>query len=409
VRRASEELCAELEVEDLVVQSMADASPLKWHLGHCSWALEHFVLRPHGSSFRADDEAFDTIFNSYYDSIGPQFERPRRGVLSRPTVEEVMRYRAQVDRAIQELVGTLDGEDLARCAAALQLAMHHEQQHQELMLMDIKHAFARSPLRPAYRDDAASSLEPAGHDADEFVDVAGGLVEIGAGLDGFSYDNERARHIVFLSDFRLATSLVTNADFLAFMGDGGYRRPELWLADGWATAQARGWEAPEYWQRRDDGSWLHMTLGGMRPVVGDWPVVHLSYYEADAYARWAECRLPTELEWEHAATYLGGEREPGTLLEDGSLHPVGKGASGRLRHMIGEVWEWTSSAYLPYPGFAPLPGSLGEYNGKFMSGQMVLRGGSCVTPRAHIRSTYRNFFPPDKRWQFGGMRLARNE
>jgi ergothioneine biosynthesis protein EgtB len=399
VRAATEALCAPLSAEDCAVQSMPDASPVKWHLGHTSWFFETLVLEglPGHAPFHP---AFRALFNSYYQSVGEPHPRPERGVLSRPSLEEVRAYRRHVDARILRL---LDGGAPANALDVVELGLHHEQQHQELILTDLKHAFSRNPLRPAYRERAP---EPAGRAGPlRWHGFEAGLREIGHAGAGFAFDNERPRHRVFVEAFEIASRPVTHAEYLDFVRDGGYVRPELWLSDGFAAVAARGWRAPLYWEERD-GEWSAFTLGGMAPLRGDEPVCHVSHYEADAYARWAGARLPTEAEWECAAE---GAPIEGGFVESGRLHPAPSPPAGRRpAALFGDVWEWTASAYAPYPGFRPLTGSLGEYNGKFMSNQIVLRGGSCATPRSHVRASYRNFFPPDARWQFSGIRLARS-
>ncbi len=374
VRARTVSLGAPLSAEDAQLQSMPDASPVKWHLAHTTWFFETFVLAPLGIAPVAADYAF--LFNSYYEAAGPRAQRERRGLVSRPSLAEVVAYRAEVDRRVLHAIVEGRAE-----ATVVELGLHHEQQHQELILTDIKHALGTQPTRPAYRSDlvrapsVATPLTYATHD--------GGIVEVGAGPDGFAFDNERPRHRVFLEPFELASRCASNAEVLAFIADGGYRRPELWLSDGWAIVQREGWTAPLYWQ----GETLY-ELAGVRAIDPAEPACHLSFYEADALARWAGCRLPTEAEWEHAGIFAPN-------LDDDRLHP-------------GDVWQWTQSAYGPYPGFTPLGGALGEYNGKFMSGQVVLRGGSCFTPRDHARASYRNFFPPHARWQMTGARFARD-
>ena len=405
VRRRTVALCEPLEPDDFAVQSMPNASPTKWHLGHTSWFFETFLLGPKRHGYEPRVEYWE-VFNSYYNGAGAYFDRPRRGILSRPTLADVWAYRRQVDAAMQDWLGGADEGDLEEIAPLVTVGLHHEQQHQELLLTDLKHAFAQNPLRPAYRSDppkeAAAPPDPG------FVEDQGGLVQMGHHGSGFAYDNESPSHQALVPPFRLAKALVTNSQYLAFMADGGYARAELWLADGWNTIGEQNWRAPLYWEPTDDGGWQIMTLYGRRPMDEHAPVSHVSHYEADAYARWCGKRLPTEAEWEHAARTFGSDGPRGHLLEDGVVHPTGRAApkGPAPAHLIGEVWEWTSSAYLPYPGFQPLPGVVGEYNGKFMSSQMVLRGGSCATATDHIRPSYRNFFQPDKRWQFSGMRLA---
>jgi ergothioneine biosynthesis protein EgtB len=396
VRGLSESLCRPLEVEDYVVQSMPDASPPRWHLAHTTWFFETFVLAPHAAGFRPFHPAYNFLFNSYYNAVGERWARADRGLLSRPTVREVYAYRHATDEHVLRLLDTAGEAAFHAFADTLELGLHHEQQHQELLLTDLKHAFALNPLRPAYRqapplpDGGAAPLTWAGHPA--------GVRWVGHDGPGFAFDNETPRHRVFVEAFRMAARPVTAGEFLAFVEDGGYRRPELWLSDGWNARTACGWEAPLYWERRDN-CWFLMTLHGPRALGRDEPACHVSYYEADAYARWAGARLPTEAEWETAAGLPTAEDN---FLDSGRLHPAA-GVSGQF---FGDVWEWTASPYVAYPGYRPPAGALGEYNGKFMCNQLVLRGGSCVTPRSHIRPTYRNFFPPDARWQFSGVRLA---
>ena len=411
VRATTERLRAPLTAEDCQAQSMDDASPTKWHLAHTSWFFETFVLEQHGRGYRPFHPEFRVLFNSYYQQVGPQHPRPQRGLLTRPSLDQVLSYRAYVDRHVLNLLAAGDN-GAARLAPVIELGLHHEQQHQELILTDAKHLLALNPLRPTYRTSGPGNPH---HSADAASDSAarplrwqsfvGGLREIGADGRGFAFDNERPRHPVMLAPFALATRLVTNGDFLSFIEDGGYERPELWLSDGWNAVQSRGWRTPLYWQRRE-GAWWVFTLGGLRRLVADEPLCHVSFYEADAYATWAGARLPSEAEWEVAAASAPVE---GNLLDADLLHPVPAAASGTLEQLFGDVWEWTRSAYGAYPGYRPPAGALGEYNGKFMCNQLVLRGGSCATPATHIRATYRNFFPPDARWQFSGLRLARDE
>ena len=395
-RRATERLCEPLAVEDYVVQAMPDASPAKWHLAHVTWFFETFVLR-HAPEYRPLDERYAVLFNSYYNGVGPQFERIARGTLSRPTVAEVIAYRAHVDKAMTAVLERADR--LGDLAAVVELGLHHEQQHQELLVTDLKYNLGANPLRPAYHRRSRPRRAAPAH---SLVAIDGGVIEIGDAGRDFAFDNERPRHRVALAPYELGSRLVTNAEYLQFVDAGGYRQPDLWLSDGWRTVRERGWQAPLYWEAVD-GRWHTFTLGGEGPLELDAPVVHVSYYEADAYARWRRARLPTEAEWEHAAT----GRALGHLLDDDPDDPRPTSGAG-LSQLFGDAWEWTASAYLPYPGFRPLTGALGEYNGKFMVNQMVLRGGSCATPRSHIRASYRNFFPPDARWQFSGIRLARD-
>ncbi len=403
VRRFTERLCEPLEIEDFVIQTAVETSPPRWHLAHVSWFFETFLLRPFLPGYRVFHERFEYLFNSYYEQTGTGFwPRPERGLLSRPTVAEVYDYRRHVDSGIVALIERCAAGDWPTVAARLETGLNHEQQHQELLVTDIKRNFAHNPLRPAYRSDlpAAPIADPG---PVRFIPIEGGLVEIGAGPEGFAWDNEHPRHRVYLAPFALADRPVTNGEFLAFVEDGGYGNPALWLSDGWAAVQSHGWDAPLYWERTADG-WQTMTLGGLRPLNPAEPVCHVSYYEADAFATWAGRRLPTEAEWEHAAASLPVE---GNFVDDGWLHPrPAPGADGGLRQLFGDVWEWTGSAYLPYPGYRPPAGALGEYNGKFMCSQMVLRGGSCASSRDHCRASYRNFFYPQERWQFMGFRLA---
>ena len=404
VRAATVAACEPLTAEDMGAQSMPDASPAKWHLAHTSWFFETFVLSD--AAFGNDkphNDAFKYLFNSYYDAVGDRHPRPKRGLLTRPTAEDVLRYRVHVDTAMSERWPGLRAADQDRLAPLVQLGLNHEQQHVELILTDIKHAFAQNPLRPTYR-----SLSESPRDAVapiQWVEFDAGVRRIGHAGSGFAFDNEGPAHRVFLEPFAIASRLVTCGEFLAFIEDGGYDCPDLWLSDGWAARGLYNWEAPLYWERNQD-QWSVFTLGGMRPLMETEPVCHVSFYEADAFARWAQARLPTEAEFEVAC---GESPVAGNLLESDRLHPAPLTEPGApIAQMYGDVWEWTQSPYVPYPGYRPLEGALGEYNGKFMCNQMVLRGGSCVTPQTHIRATYRNFFPPEARWQFSGLRLARS-
>jgi ergothioneine biosynthesis protein EgtB len=402
VRRRTLELAAPLSPEDALVQSMPDASPAKWHLAHTSWFFEAFVLPRVEQAFRPFHEAYAYLFNSYYEAVGPRQPRPQRGLLSRPPLDEVLRYRANVD---ERLAGAFAGRPADELLDVVEVGIAHEEQHQELLLTDVKHAFFSNPLRPAYAPEALPARPPVTAAPPlSFVERTGGTVEIGAPAQGFAFDNERPRHRALLEPYALASRPVTNGEWLAFMDDGGYRRPELWLSDGFAAVQRQGWRAPLYWELGDRDAWRVFTLAGPRPLDAAEPVAHVSYFEADAYARWTGTRLPTEAEWESTAA---GAREDGTFADDGRCHPAPASAGPGLRQLLGDVWEWTASAYAPYPGFRPLTGALGEYNGKFMVSQLTLRGGSCATPRGHVRPTYRNFFYPDARWQFTGVRLAR--
>lgn len=400
-RALTEEIAAPLSPEDQTVQSMPDVSPTKWHRAHTTWFFETFVLGRFDSGHVPVDPLYRELFNSYYVGVGPQFTRADRGLLSRPSCDEVGEYRSVVDDAVQRLFGSHGGEDPA-LSEIVELGVHHEQQHQELMLMDIKHVLSLNPLRPAYRPAGAVASTPVGPIG--WVDFDAGVVEVGAGADAFCFDNELPRHVAHTYPFALADRLVTASEWAAFVANGGYARPELWLSDGWYTVQREGWVAPLYWLS-DGDAWLVHTLAGTRPIVDDEPVAHVSYYEADAYARWAGKRLPTEVEWEHAAVTADAAGHRPFSVD--RLHPSAAGSTaGGLRQMFGECWQWAASSYLPYPGFVPAPGAVGEYNGKFMSGQMVLRGSSAFTPPGHARPTYRNFFPPHARWMLSGVRLA---
>ncbi|MBM9461585.1 ergothioneine biosynthesis protein EgtB [Nocardioides sp. zg-536] len=415
VRAHTERLAAPLSGEDQTVQSMPDVSPTKWHRAHVTWFFETFVLAGNEPGFEPYEDTYWFLFNSYYEGVGPRYARAERGNISRPGAHEVGRYRANVDERVRTVLEQLDDGTLDRLAPTIELGFHHEQQHQELLLMDIKHVLSRNPLRPAY----LHAPLPSGAEATPmcWVEVEGGVVEVGHDGDGFCFDNELPRHRAYLEPYRLADRLVTNGEWLAFMADGGYRRHELWLSDGWARVQAECWRAPLYWEEVD-GTWFEHTLHGTWPVDPDLPACHVSHFEADAFATWAGHRLPTEAEWEHAASLHGPaarrhDRATGAPEAGMTLHPraaagtsAGTGAGAGLRQLLTDCWEWTSSAYLGYPGFHPPQGAIGEYNGKFMSGQMVLRGGSALTPGTHARLTYRNFFPPGARWALSGVRLA---
>jgi ergothioneine biosynthesis protein EgtB len=402
VRQRTEALCAPLETDDYGVQSVIDASPPKWHLAHVTWFFETFLLKPYLAGYRPLDARYEQLFNSYYNMVGPFHPRAQRHTLSRPTVPQVYAYRAHVDENMEKLTARCPATHRAALEERLTLGLNHEQQHQELLLMDVKRNFFANPLYPAYSPAVAAA------DADapplDWLDFPGGIREIGQGATGggaFSFDNERPRHKVFLRDYRLASRPVTNGEYLEFVEDGCYARPELWLSDGWTTVRERGWQAPLYWTKVA-GEWHEMTLAGLKPLERAAPACHASYYEADAYARWREARLPSEAEWEAAAW---DEPIAGNFVESGHYHPR-PAESARDGQWYGDVWEWTSSAYGPYPGYAPFAGALGEYNGKFMANQYVLRGGCCATPQSHMRATYRNFFYPHDRWPFTGIRLA---
>ena len=403
-RQRTEELCKPLEIEDYGVQPMDDASPPKWHLAHTTWFFETFILRPAVAGYTEFDPAYEYLFNSYYNGVGERHPRPQRGLLSRPLVSQVLAYRDQVNTSLRKLLDNpVDQSLLTR----IELGIHHEQQHQELILTDLKYNFGHNPLLPVYKapslDEAASAPK-----ALSYQSFAGGQCEIGVCPgSGFHFDNELPQHPVWLQPFEIANRLITNGEFLDFIEDDGYEEPSLWLSDGWTERNQRQWHAPEYWFQRE-GQWFEYTLHGAEPLQPELPVCHISYYEADAFARWMKCRLPTEFEWEHAAlsTDKEGTNTPikeGTFADLGHYHP-------RIQDnmLIGDCWQWTSSSYSPYPGYHPLQGTLGEYNGKFMANQYVLRGGSCATPRGHFRPSYRNFFYSKDRWQFTGIRLVKN-
>jgi ergothioneine biosynthesis protein EgtB len=404
VRRATEQLVKPLSPEDCALQSMPDASPAKWHLAHTSWFFETFVLERFVPDYRVFHPAYRMLFNSYYNAVGDKHPRAERGLLSRPGLQEVLSFRAHVDSCMAGLLekhasGSGELTDLA------ELGVNHEEQHQELILTDVKHLLWKNPQRPAYAE--RWPLTPVRARKSRWVDFGGGRGEIGRQGGGFAFDNEGPRHAVMLRPFEIASHPVTHGDFLAFVEDRGYERPELWLSLGWDAVQAQGWRAPLYWERQGDG-WRTFTLHGMAKIDPHTPVCHVSYFEADAYARWAQARLPTEAEWEIAASQSQVE---GNFQESRALHPLALRDEPRaagLAQLFGDVWEWTQSSYAPYPGFRAATGAVGEYNGKFMCNQYVLRGGSCATPVAHIRGTYRNFFPPEARWQFSGLRLARD-
>jgi ergothioneine biosynthesis protein EgtB len=407
VRARTEALAAPLSAEDQTVQSMPDVSPTKWHRAHTTWFFENFILAPFDNAYRAHDPAYGYLFNSYYEGAGPRHPRPARGMLSRPSVADIARYRQHVDEAMTELVASVDTAVWEEIAPLFDLGLHHEEQHQELILMDIKHVLSLNPLDPVYVPAAMAAKRNAIAPLD-FVAFDGGLRQIGHEGTRFSFDNEGPRHKIWMEPFRLASRLVTCGEYRAFIADGGYSRAEHWLSDGWATVKGEGWEAPLYW-RCDGDEWSIFTLGGRRPLDDDEPVVHVSYYEADAFARWSGKRLPTEAEWEIAAVE-SGVPVSGNLMDRAAYHPqVASPSEAKLQQMIGDVWEWTSSPYMAYPGYRPPEGTIGEYNGKFMANQMVLRGGAAVTPPGHLRFTYRNFFYPASRWAFGGIRLAEDQ
>jgi ergothioneine biosynthesis protein EgtB len=406
VRDFSLVLSAPLEIEDYVIQSMPDTSPTKWHLAHTSWFFETFVLSKVIKEYKSPSPQYAYLFNSYYIQAGERHLRPKRGLISRPTVRETLDYRRHVDEHMVRFMDSASEREWKELSPSIEIGIHHEQQHQELIVTDIKHVFSENPLRPVYSKGAArKGAQAAG--PGEWVSFDGGIYAVGHNGDGFGYDNEYPLHKAYLEPFRINSRLVTNREYIEFMEDGGYENAALWLSEGWAKIQSTGWNAPFYWER-DGDRWRYFTLSGMRDVEPDEPVCHVSYFEADAFARWAGGRLPTEAEWEVAAADVPME---GNFVEERVFHPVPARASGDepLIQMYGDVWEWTQSAYTSYPGFKTLPGALGEYNGKFMCNQFVLRGGSCATSETHIRKTYRNFFPPDARWQFMGIRLASDD
>ena len=424
VRQATMDFVAPLSPEDLMVQSCAEASPGKWHLAHTSWFFETFVLADYLPGYVSFHPDFRWLFNSYYNALGEMPEKKLRASFSRPPLADILAYRAHVDAALLRLLAAkLLPQEHAEVLRRVALGLEHEQQHLELLATDIKHALYTNPLHPAYLH--LGPPEPASFiDAPpiEFTRFDGGLTEIGISPDpadplAFAFDNETPRHTVYLQPYALANRLVTSGEYLAFIEAGGYTRPELWLSEGWTAIRAAGWQAPQYWRHSPDAvaegpaaTWQIYTLHGWRSLADSLrtPVCHLSFFEADAFARWSGCRLPTEFEWEHAAAVSGVDAAEANMLESAALHPTPASANPGLKQMLGDVWEWTSSGYTGYPGYSPLPGALGEYNGKFMSSQVILRGGSVVTPASHIRPTYRNFFPPATRWQFSGLRLARN-
>jgi ergothioneine biosynthesis protein EgtB len=409
VREMTESLTADLTPEDCMVQSMPDASPTKWHLAHTTWFWETFLLTPHLKGYKPLDAEYRTLFNSYYNAVGDKPQRETRGTFSRPSFDEVQAYRQYVDQFMLQL---LHNGLSQHAQEVITLGLNHEQQHQELIVTDIKHALWSNPLRPAYfeRRISENGNVPV---KQQWLEYGEALHHVGHEGEGFAFDNEMPRHKVYVEDFQIASRLITNAEYMQFILDGGYRRPELWLSEGWDTVRTHGWKAPLYWERKNDDVWWNYTVQGMRPVDLNEPVCHVSYFEADAFARWAGDRLPTEAEWEIAAARPAENGVAGNLLESGNFHPVSASHNSHdpdllLQQMFGDCWEWTQSSYSAYPGYKPATGALGEYNGKFMCNQYVLRGGSCATPQTHIRATYRNFFPAQARWQFSGIRLAKD-
>ena len=405
VRDVTEWICTPLEVEDCVVQTGVECSPVKWQLGHTTWFFQTFILAQFEASHREFNPKYGYLFNSYYNSIGDRTPRDIRGLMSRPTLADVWNYRRHVDNAIEKFILKSDEDVFQQAMPLIILGLNHEQQHQELMITDVKTVLAMNPLRPVYRtrEITSSKIPPL-----NWISFDEGLIEIGAHGTEFYFDNEGPRHRQYVEQFELADRLITNGECKDFINDGGYENPSLWLSDGWAKCREENWQAPKYWEE-SDGNWWAMTLQGFRPIEDSEPVTHISHYEADAFATWSGARLPTEFEWEFAAKDITIE---GNFLDNGNFHPTSLVPSvtsipATLKQMFGDVWQWTRSAYLPYPGYKAAEGTLGEYNGKFMSGQMVLRGGSCATQQDHIRATYRNFFPADARWQFSGIRLAK--
>jgi len=401
VRGRTVALTGPLSAEDQQIQSMPDVSPTKWHLAHMSWFFETFLLEPSLPGYAAFDPQYGFLFNSYYEAVGARWPRPERGLLSRPSLDDVLAYRRHVDAAMARLIETADEEVWSALEPLLDLGLHHEQQHQELILMDIKHVFSLNPLAPAYAPARARAAPEA--PSLDFIRFDGGLVEIGHDGEGFAFDNEAPRHKVWLEPFALASRLSTCGDYLAFIEDDGYARPELWLSEGWGAVQREGWRAPLYWHEGEAGERLLFTLSGLRRLDPAEPVCHISLYEADAFARWSGRRLPTEAEWELASDHAA---KPVSMAGAEPFHPQAAAPICGLQQMTGELWQWTASPYAPYPRYRPAAGAIGEYNGKFMSNQMVLRGGAAVTPEGHVRPTYRNFFPPAARWAFSGVRLA---
>ena len=403
VRSFSEELAQPLKTEDYVIQSMPDVSPTKWHLGHVSWFFEAFILNDALKDYKSIDPKYTYIFNSYYVLIGERFVRANRGVLSRPTVEEVYKYRKFINENLIDFLENCTDEEFEKYTPIVEVGLNHEQQHQELLLTDIKHVLSFNPLNPVY---SFIDLPKGDFQSLNWKTFDEGVYQIGNKGERFCYDNETPVHKEYIQPVQLATRLVTNQEYINFIEADAYKKQEWWLSDGWATLIAKNWEAPLYW-KKIDGKWWHFTLTGLKPVSPNEPVSHVSYYEAEAYSRWAGGRLPTEAEWEVTVDDI---EIKGNFVDNKYFHPISCNSSNEqnLKQIYGDVWEWTQSAYLPYPGYKPLPGALGEYNGKFMSGQMVLRGGSCATYSNHIRKTYRNFFPPHSRWQFMGIRLAKD-
>ena len=403
VREFSHKICETLQTEDYVIQSMPDVSPTKWHLAHTSWFFEAFVIKEMMPHYKSKFPQYNFLFNSYYTQVGERWARPRRGLLSRPTVQDVYAFRKYIDDNMYELFDQVSEDDFAKIAVVIDIGLNHEQQHQELIITDIKHVLSINPLHPVFKETKVNYSNEI--PSMNWVKFDEGIFEMGYDGDGFFFDNEKPKHKALVLDFQIADRLVTNKEYIEFMEDDGYKRPTLWLSDGIATVESQGWQAPLYWEKVDN-EWWNFTLSGYRKVNPAEPVCHVSFYEAEAFARWAGARLATEAEWELAA---GDLKYEGNFVENENYHPVPlSNKKNGLNQMYGDVWEWTRSDYSPYPGYIIPPGAIGEYNGKFMSGQIVLRGGSCATPVSHIRNTYRNFFPHSARWQFMGIRLAKD-
>jgi ergothioneine biosynthesis protein EgtB len=407
-RKLTEQLCAPLVTEDYVVQSIEDVSPPKWHLAHTTWFFETFILAQHDPHYKIFHESYAYLFNSYYQQLGRPYPRDKRGLLSRPTAKTIYAYRQYVDNCMREWIESLNEKKFDELKNTLALGLNHEQQHQELLLMDIKHNFSLHADHTVYHVDMKST-PVLSMPSPQFIPITGGLIKLGYQGNDFCFDNELPVHQQFVSDYLLSNRLVTNGEYLEFIEAGGYRQSQWWLSDGWDIVQKKHWQAPLYW-KKSGKKWQLFSLKGLITFNENEPVSHVSFYEADAYARWRNCRLPTEAEWEHAVLTHAIDTKSGNFLEDRLFHPQASSthSGDALHQLFGDLWEWTTSPYVPYPGYTPQKGALGEYNGKFMSNQIILRGGACVTPRSHIRSSYRNFFQPDKRWQFSGIRLAKN-
>lgn len=404
IRQDSIDLCIPLKIEDYVIQTAPEVSPPKWHLAHQSWFFENFLLKPYLNGYREFNSHFNNLFNSYYNTLGTYHPREQRGLLSRPTVKEVLNYRNYVDASMLTLLSEYNADMPAEIFRRTVLGLNHEQQHQELLLTDIKHIFAHNPLHPVYKIQATVS-DTANIDKQmNWVKFPGGMIEIGHSGNNFAFDNEEPKHLTYIHPFKFSSRLVTNGEYIEFINDHGYQRPDLWLADAWNIVKSEKWKSPLYWEYHKK-TWWHMTLSGMQKVNLDTPVCHVSFYEANAYARWAKKRLPTEQEWEHVA---GQKFLNGNLRDSGNFEPIPLSTNEKINQLFGDVWEWTQSPYVPYPGYQQIDGAFGEYNGKFMSGQMILRGGSCATANDHIRASYRNFFYPHERWQFCGIRLTQD-